>query len=105
MIGSLVLALGTIWMLIAQVFVMCLGMFLVNTLAAGEVNHNAGSLGGVVNGLYVSCYYAGGALGAWLMGYIYDYFGWHVFLVVLAVVGGFGALCMWLYGRINYEGR
>ena len=105
MIGSLVLALGTIWMLIAQVFVMCLGMFLVHTLAAGEVNHNAGSLGGVVNGLYVSCYYAGGALGAWLMGYIYDYFGWHVFLVVLAVVGGFGALCMWLYGRINYEGR
>ena len=105
MIGSLVLALGTIWMLIAQVFVMCLGMFLVHTLAAGEVNHNAGSLGGVVNGLYVSCYYAGGALGAWLMGYIYDYFGWHVFLVVLAVVGGSGALCMWLYGRINYEGR
>ena len=64
MIGSLVLSLGDVWMLIAQVFVMCLGMFVIHTLAASEVNHNARSLGGVVNGLYVSCYYAGGALGA-----------------------------------------
>ncbi len=101
MIGSLVLSLGDVWMLIAQVFVMCLGMFLIHTLAASEVNHNARSLGGVVNGLYVSCYYAGGALGAWLMGYVYELFGWNAFLIMLAVIGGVGALCMWLYGRIN----
>ena len=67
-------------MLIAQVFVMCLGMFVIHTLAASEVNHNARSLGGVVNGLYVSLYYAGGAFGAWLMGYIYELFGWTLFL-------------------------
>ena len=34
LIGSLVLSLGDLWMLIAQVFVMCLGMFVINTLAA-----------------------------------------------------------------------
>ena len=79
MIGSLLLALGDVWMLITQVFVMCLGMFVIHTLAASEVNHNARSLGGVVNGLYVSCYYAGGALGAWLMGYVYELFGWTTF--------------------------
>ncbi len=62
MIGVLVLSLGDIWMLIAQVFVICLGMFVIHPLAASEVNHNARSLGGVVNGPYVSCYYAGGAL-------------------------------------------
>ena len=101
MVVSLVLSLGDIWMLIAQVFVLCLGMFLIHTLAASEVNQNARSLGGVVNGLYVSCYYAGGALGAWLMGYVYELFGWHVFLIVLALIGGIGAMCMWLYGRIQ----
>ena len=101
MIGSLFLALGAVWMLIVQVFVMCLGMFLIHTLAAAEVNHNAGELGGVVNGLYVSCYYAGGAMGAWLMGYVYELFGWNVFLTMLAAIAGIGGLCMWFYGCMN----
>ena len=105
MIGSLLLALGDVWMLITQVFVMCLGMFVIHTLAASEVNHNARSLGGVVNGLYVSCYYAGGALGAWLMGYVYELFGWTAFVVVLSCIGMTGALCMWLYGRQWVAGR
>ena len=105
MIGSLLLALGDVWMLITQVFVMCLGMFVIHTLAASEVNHNARSLGGVVNGLYVSCYYAGGALGAWLMGYVYELFGWTTFVVVLSCIGMTGALCMWLYGRQWAAGR
>ena len=48
-------------MLIAQVFVMCLGMFVIYPFAALEVNHNARSLGGFISGLYVSCYRAGGA--------------------------------------------
>ena len=62
MIGVLVLSLGDIWMLIAQVFLMCLGIVVIHTSASAEVNHNARSLGGVVNGPYVSCYYVGGAL-------------------------------------------
>ena len=61
MLGSLVLSLGDLWMLIEQVFVMCLGMFVIYTLAYAEVTHNARSLGGVVNGPYFSCYFAGGA--------------------------------------------
>ena len=40
MIGSLMLVLGDEWMLITQVFTMCLGMFVTHTLAASEVNHN-----------------------------------------------------------------
>lgn len=34
MIGSLILSLGDVWMLIAQVFVMCLDMFIIDILAA-----------------------------------------------------------------------
>ena len=105
MIGSLVLSLGEMWMLIAQVFVMCLGMFVIHTLAASEVNHNARSLDGVVNGLYVSCYYAGGAFGAWLMGYVYELFGWTLFLMVLAAIGGMGTWCMWMYGQMHQTRR
>ena len=105
LIGSLILSLGDLWMLIAQVFVMCLGMFVIHTLAASEVNHNARFLGGVVNGLYVSFYYAGGAFGAWLMGYIYELFGWTLFLMVLAAIGGFGTWCMWLYGQLHQTDR
>ena len=64
MIEVLVLSLGDIWMLIAQVFVICLDMFVIHPLAASEVNHNARSLGGFINGLYVLCYYTGGEFGA-----------------------------------------
>ena len=64
MIGVLVLSLGDYWMLIAQVLVICLGMFVIHPLVASDVNHNASSLDGFVNGLYVSCYYTGGAFGA-----------------------------------------
>ena len=51
MIGFLILSLGNVWMLIAQVFVIYLSMLVIHTLAALVVNHNARSLGGVVNGL------------------------------------------------------
>lgn len=105
MIGSLVLSLDDVWMLIAQVFVMCLGMFVIHTLAASEVNHNARSLGGVVNGLYVSCYYAGGALGAWLMGYVYELSGWTLFSMILAAIGGMGTCCMWMYSQMHQTRR
>ena len=64
LIGSRILSLGDVWMLIAQVFVMCLDMFIIDTLASTEDNHNARSLGGFVNELYILYYYAGGAFGA-----------------------------------------
>jgi YNFM family putative membrane transporter len=35
------------------------------------------------------------------MGYVYELFGWNVFLIMLAAIGGVGALCMWFYGRMN----
>ena len=84
---------------------MCLGMFVIHTLAASEANHNARSPGVVVNGLNVSCYYSGGAFGAWLMGYIYDLFGWTLSLMVLAAIGGLGTYCLWLYGQMHQTRR
>ena len=105
MIDSLMLALGDAWMLITQVFVICFGVFVIHTLATLELNHNAQSLGDVVNDLYVSCYYASGACGALLMGYVYELFGWTAFLVMLLCVGMTGVLCIWLYSHQWATGR
>ncbi|MEE2820264.1 MAG: hypothetical protein VX915_00780 [Pseudomonadota bacterium] len=105
MIRSLVLSLDDVWMLIVQVFVICIGMFVVHTLVASEVNHNARSLDGVVNGLYVSCYYAGVAFGAWLIGYIHELFGWTLFLIALAAIAPLDDCFMWLYGQIHQTRR
>ena len=42
-------------------YVSFFGVSVIHTLAYAEVTHDARSLGGVVNGPYVSYYYAGGA--------------------------------------------
>lgn len=104
LIGSLGLTFFGVDLLMVQVFVMCLGMFLIHTLAAAEVNHNAKTLGGVVNGLYVSAYYAGGAFGAWVTGYVYEVFGWTAFISTLAFVGLIGMSMMVRYGRVSAAG-
>ncbi len=100
-LGSQALAFGGVTELFISVFVLCLGMFLIHTLAASEVNHNAKALGGVVNGLYVSCYYGGGVFGTWVMGYVYEFYGWTAFIGALLTVGLLGALLMALYARVR----
>lgn len=64
----------------------CGGMFLVQTTAPGVVNRLVPGAGGVVNGLYLSFYYAGGALGSYLPGFVYRQFGWTAFVSVLAAL-------------------
>lgn len=70
----------------------CGGMFLVQTTAPGVINRLVPNSGGVVNGLYLSFYYAGGALGTYVPGYVYRRFGWTVFVASL-----FGLLAVALF--------
>lgn len=67
-------------------FVFCAGMFTVHGVLPGLVNRLAPEYKGLVNGLYLSAYYFGGALGAWLPGYLLDYAGWTAFTFLLAAV-------------------
>ncbi|MDR2164259.1 MAG: MFS transporter [Zoogloeaceae bacterium] len=67
-------------------FVFCLGMFTVHSLAAGWINKLAGRRKSITNGLYLSFYYAGGTLGTFLPGVFYHRWGWHAFVAVLTVV-------------------
>ena len=88
--GMILCVLGTAMLLVAQtaviygaIFVLCAGMFLVHSLMSGYLNHLASASRGVVNGLYISFYYAGGALGVYLPGHLYRLFGWWVYVGLL----------------------
>lgn len=73
-------------------FLFCGAMFLVHATASGLLNRRAGASKGIVNGLYVAFYYAGGSIGSFLPGYAYRYFGWNGFLALLLLVAGVGLL-------------
>ena len=103
-VALIVAALPVIWALFAAVVLICGSMFLVHSLAAGWVNRAAGGRGGVINGLYVALYYAGGVLGAYAPGFVYERWGWNAFLVVLALMVGGGqvaALRWWRRERAS----
>jgi YNFM family putative membrane transporter len=73
------------------VFCMCAGFFLSHSLLTAYLNHHTSGRKGIVNGLYIASYYAGGALGGWLPGYVYRGAGWQVFLASLLVMLGCAA--------------
>ncbi len=66
--------------------VFCAGMFLIHGTAPGIVNALAPDRRGVVNGLYIAAYYAGGTLGAWLPGILFAHSGWAVMVSAVALM-------------------
>lgn len=79
-------------------FAMCAAFFLAHSLLAAYINHHTQSSRGVVNGLYLSFYYSGGALGGWLPGFIYRAGGWgtYVFALLMAL-----SLAIWWLWRMR----
>ena len=78
------------WVIFAALFLFCGSMFFVHTVAAAVVNKNGMRYKGIVNGLYVACYYAGGALGSYFPGIVYERYGWNVFVLMLLAIAGCG---------------
>lgn len=76
---------SALWLLFIGMFVMCAGMFLIHSLAPGITNQGHGEKRGVVNGLYIAFYYAGGATGSFLPGFLYQSHGWHAYLASLGL--------------------
>jgi len=85
--------------LFVTMFVFCGGMFLVHSTTSGFLNRLSNAPVGVVNGLYVSFYYGGGAVGSFLPGYVYRFWGWQGFLAVLFLVAMLGILSAWNLNR------
>ncbi|MBQ9537605.1 MAG: MFS transporter [Desulfovibrionaceae bacterium] len=70
----------TTWTIFAGLWLIAFGEFIVHALTPGFINQLATHAGetdhGLVNGLFLSCYYLGGTLGSWLPGFMYVRFGW-----------------------------
>ncbi len=82
----LALGFGSIPALFATMFLFCGAMFLVHATASGLLNRLSDRRAGLVNGLYVSFYYAGGVAGSYLPGFVYRWYGWPGFLLALFAV-------------------
>ncbi len=84
-IGCLLLLFSNIVVIFISIFTICACMFLTHAAASGYVNRTSNNKG-LANGIYVSVYYAGAALGAQLPGFVYSRFGWDIFLIVNAII-------------------
>jgi YNFM family putative membrane transporter len=104
-VGLVMLLFVALQGLIATMFLLAAGFFLIHALLSGLVNHMAQEHKGVVNGLYVSIYYFSGALGSWLPGYLYEGVGWQGMIYVFVLILAFGgwSICQ-LKGRFDKVG-
>lgn len=96
-VGLLLLGIASVAVFLLAMFLFCGAMFLAHATATGLVNHLAFRHKGMVNGLYISFYYGGGAIGSFLPGYVYRDWGWGGFITCLLVfvLAGLGlAVCL-----------
>lgn len=101
-IGALIAtAIPDTLILFISLFLFCGAMFLVHALAAGIVNQRAAQHKGLVNGLYVAFYYAGGVFGSSVPGPVYEWSGWTGCLLVLLALAGVGLGAMLVYRHLH----
>jgi len=62
------------------------GMFTLHSVLSAFLNHLETARKGLINGLYVSAYYAGGSLGSYFPGFLYQKAGWTAFILLLLVL-------------------
>lgn len=110
-IGLALLLIGLCGMLVPSLvatfvfaFLMCAAFFLVHSLLAAFLNYHATDSHGIINGLYLSFYYSGGALGGWLPGYIFRSNGWNAYIAVLAALLVLAICWLWRM-RVAARGR
>lgn len=91
--GSLVYLAGTLLFLLPgntiaypAMLVFAAGMFTLHSVLSAFLNHLETTRKGLINGLYVSAYYSGGALGSWLPGFVLQAYGWTAFIWLLTTL-------------------
>lgn len=82
-LGGLIFMADSIALMYLAMFVFAAGMFTLHSVLSGYLNHIERSRKGMLNGLYVSAYYSGGALGSFLPGLLYQGAGWVWFTLLL----------------------
>jgi len=85
-IGTLGFAFTDYRLIFIFMFVFCTGMFTIHTVLSGFINKISKQNKALTNGLYLSFYYTGGAIGSFFPGILYKFYGWNVFLLSMIVV-------------------
>jgi MFS transporter, YNFM family, putative membrane transport protein len=87
LLGSILIFLAdTPLTIFLNMFLFCGCMAFIHARCSIRINNLATKHKGVANGLYISIYYLGGALGSYLPGWIYTHYGWSYFISCLAAV-------------------
>lgn len=94
--GVLLFMSERIALLYFAMFVLMAGMFSIHSVLSGYLNHLEAARKGMINGLYVSCYYSGGVLGSFLPGLLYQSAGWTTYSLLLLALIALLALLVWL---------
>ncbi|MDA3047057.1 MFS transporter [Campylobacter sp. VBCF_06 NA8] len=102
-IALLLLHVESFGVIFGSMIVFYFGSFMAHSVATAHVNKKATAHKGITNGLYISFYYCGGALGSFVPGFLYDSFGWGAFLSALCVVVMASIFFIWKLKR--YELR
>ncbi|RLA42720.1 MAG: MFS transporter [Gammaproteobacteria bacterium] len=85
-VGTLSFIFNEISSLYFIMFVFAAGMFTLHSVLSSYLNHLEPTRKGMINGLYVSAYYSGGALGSFLPGLVYHSMGWSWFIIILLIM-------------------
>lgn len=80
----------TLAIIFLMMFLLCIGMFTVHSIATGLANSMKESQKGLTSGMYLTFYYIGGAIGSFVPSMIYASYGWNsviaMFLIILVLV-------------------
>jgi YNFM family putative membrane transporter len=86
LIGTAAFALPGNQLAYLSMLIFAAGMFTLHSVLSAFLNHLETERKGLINGLYVSAYYCGGALGSYFPGFIYQGVGWSAFIAFLLLL-------------------
>lgn len=69
------------------IFILCFGFFLLHSVLSAFLNfQNENADRSLVNSMYISSYYLGGSIGAFLPGFIYSNYDWNAYIVFISMI-------------------
>ncbi len=82
-VGTVIFMIESYSVMFVGMFVFCTGLFLAHSLLSGFVNKLARENKAIANGVYICFYYTGGTMGSFLPGFVFEHYGWQMFLASL----------------------
>ena len=85
-VGLLALLTASLPAVLGGMALVAIGTFLAQAIATGHVGRTAASDKAAASGIYLASYYGGGLAGSFVLGQVFDNFGWVACVAVLVAV-------------------